>query len=52
MGEEFLPMLPDIVPFLVEAWEDDDLKVARLAKQVGLTIQDYLGEDLMDYLDK
>jgi U3 small nucleolar RNA-associated protein 10 len=52
MGEELLPMLPDIVPFLVEAWEDDDLKVSRLAKQVGLTIQDYLGEDLMDYLDK
>eukprot|EP00833_Pecoramyces_ruminatium_P000810 jgi/Orpsp1_1/1174842/evm.model.c7180000051637.1 len=46
LGEEFLILLPETVPFLAELMEDDNEDVEKLTQKVLNQIQQYLGEDI------
>jgi U3 small nucleolar RNA-associated protein 10 len=50
LGENFVVLLPESVPFLAELMEDDDLGVQHLCQQVLATINSHLtGEKIEDY---
>ncbi|ORX59122.1 ARM repeat-containing protein [Piromyces finnis] len=49
LGEEFLILLPETVPFLAELMEDDNEDVEKLTQKVLNQIQQYLGEDISKY---
>jgi len=49
LGEEFLILLPETVPFLAELMEDDNEEVEKLTQKVLNQIQQYLGEDISKY---
>ena len=51
LGEEFLALLPETIPFLAELMEDDDFEVEKLCQNVCQLIQQYLGEDLTKYFN-
>jgi len=44
LGEEFLTLLPETVPFLSELMEDSATEVEHLCQQVINLIDSYLGE--------
>lgn len=50
LGEEFLSLLPETVPFIGEAMEDDEPEVEKEAQNLSAVIQRYLGEDISNYL--
>ncbi|KAI1911740.1 snoRNA-binding rRNA-processing protein utp10 [Ophidiomyces ophidiicola] len=50
LGEEWLAMLPEMLPYISELLEDDDENVEREARKWVLTIEDILGEKLDDML--
>lgn len=50
VGEEYLLMLPECLPFLSELLEDDDSDVVNLTNQVIKHIEDTSGEKLESYL--
>ncbi|RHY17648.1 hypothetical protein DYB25_006843 [Aphanomyces astaci] len=50
VGEEFLAMLPESIPFLAELLEDTDATVETLCHQVIKQIEDISGESLDQYL--
>ncbi|RHY34401.1 hypothetical protein DYB32_000956 [Aphanomyces invadans] len=50
VGEEFLAMLPESIPFLAELLEDTDSTVETLCHQVIKQIEDISGESLDQYL--
>jgi hypothetical protein len=50
LGEEFLILFPETIPFLAELLEDDDADVEKLAHQVCAVIEKYLGEPMSNYL--
>ncbi|KAJ1921530.1 snoRNA-binding rRNA-processing protein utp10 [Mycoemilia scoparia] len=49
LGEEFLILLPETIPFLAELMEDDDHRVERLTQETIHLIESYLGESLQSY---
>ncbi|RKP05884.1 hypothetical protein THASP1DRAFT_19205 [Thamnocephalis sphaerospora] len=51
LGEEFLILLPETIPFLAELMEDDDVAVERLTQEVIAVIERYLGESLQKYFE-
>jgi U3 small nucleolar RNA-associated protein 10 len=51
IGQDFLVLLPETIPFLAELMEDSDGEVERLTQEVCATIQEHLGEDLQQYFD-
>ncbi|KAG0335779.1 HEAT repeat-containing protein 1 [Podila humilis] len=49
LGEEFLILLPETIPFLAELMEDDDHEVEALTQQIIAEIEVYLGGSLQKY---
>lgn len=49
LGEEFLPLLPETVPFLAELLEDEDEKVENTSKRVVQELESALGEPISKY---
>ncbi|KAF9401164.1 HEAT repeat-containing protein 1 [Mortierella sp. AD011] len=49
LGEEFLILLPETIPFLAELMEDDDHEVEALTQRVIADIEVYLGGSLQKY---
>lgn len=50
IGDEFLAMLPESIPFLAELMEDNDAEVERTCHQVIKQIEEISGESLDQYL--
>ncbi|KAJ2162622.1 snoRNA-binding rRNA-processing protein utp10 [Coemansia sp. RSA 552] len=50
LGEEFLILLPETIPYLAELLEDDDSRVERATHETIRIIESYLGESLQSYL--
>jgi U3 small nucleolar RNA-associated protein 10 len=50
IGDEFLAMLPESIPFLAELMEDTDAEVERTCHQVIKQIEEISGESLDQYL--
>ena len=50
VGEEYIVMLPESIPFLSELMEDDSAEVEALCQKVVKEIEDVSGEDLQEYL--
>ncbi|KAM5482154.1 snoRNA-binding rRNA-processing protein utp10 [Microsporum canis] len=50
LGEEWLALLPEMLPFISELMEDDDENVEREVRRWVLMIEDILGEKLDDML--
>lgn len=50
VGEEYLMMLPECLPFLSEMLEDDSEDVVALASEVIRYVEELSGEDLDSYL--
>ncbi|KAJ2355584.1 snoRNA-binding rRNA-processing protein utp10 [Coemansia sp. RSA 2618] len=50
LGEEFLILLPETIPYLAELLEDDDPRVERATHETIRVIESYLGESLQSYL--
>ncbi|KAL1918828.1 uncharacterized protein VTP21DRAFT_2850 [Calcarisporiella thermophila] len=49
LGEEFLILLPETIPFLAELMEDEDDRVEKQTQEVVRLIEQYLGESLDKY---
>ncbi|KAJ1644791.1 snoRNA-binding rRNA-processing protein utp10 [Coemansia asiatica] len=50
LGEEFLILLPETIPYLAELLEDDNSRVERTTQETIKIIESYLGESLQAYL--
>ncbi|KAI9502796.1 hypothetical protein BX070DRAFT_225622 [Coemansia spiralis] len=50
LGEEFLILLPETIPYLAELLEDDDSRVERATQETIKVIESHLGESLQSYL--
>ncbi|GLE00791.1 hypothetical protein PINS_up009579 [Pythium insidiosum] len=50
IGDEFLAMLPESIPFLAELMEDNDAEVERTCHRVIKQIEEISGESLDQYL--
>lgn len=46
LGEEWLALLPEMLPFISEALEDDDEDVEKAVNSLVVTIEGILGESL------
>ncbi|XP_011298261.1 HEAT repeat-containing protein 1, partial [Fopius arisanus] len=49
LGEDFMPLLPETVPFLAELLEDEDEATERTAQNAVRTLEEILGEPLQKY---
>ncbi|KAJ2754358.1 HEAT repeat-containing protein 1, partial [Coemansia sp. BCRC 34490] len=50
LGEEYLILLPETIPYLAELLEDDDSRVERATRETIKVIESFLGESLQSYL--
>jgi U3 small nucleolar RNA-associated protein 10 len=50
VGQEFVAMLPELLPYVAELLEDDDEDVVKNTQKLVQTIEDTCGEDLGRYL--
>ena len=50
LGEEWLSMLPQTIPFIAEAMEDDDERVEKQTHSLALTIESFFGESIEKFL--
>lgn len=51
LGEEFLPMLPESIPFIAELIEDNNEEVEELCQEIVAEVDDFLGDEkIEDYL--
>ncbi|KAI7829194.1 NUC211 domain-containing protein [Kickxella alabastrina] len=50
LGEEFLILLPETIPYLAELLEDDSARVERVTQETIKIIESHLGESLQSYL--
>ena len=50
LGERFLIVLNDTLPFLSESLEDDDHEVEMTAKEIIKKIESLTGESIQEYL--
>ncbi|KAI8874302.1 ARM repeat-containing protein [Ramicandelaber brevisporus] len=51
LGDDFLFLLPETVPFLAELMEDADPRVEKLAHQTIAVIEEHLGESIKSYFN-
>lgn len=49
LGDDYVPLLPESVPFLAELMEDDHAEVENLTQEVVQEMEQLLGEPLMKY---
>lgn len=49
LGEDFLPLLPETIPFLAELLEDEDENVEKACEKVVQELEKVLGEPLKKY---
>ncbi|XP_028404436.1 HEAT repeat-containing protein 1-like isoform X2 [Dendronephthya gigantea] len=49
LGEEYLALLPEIIPFLAELMEDESFEVEQKCQQVISEMEEVLGESLQKY---
>ncbi|XP_017774859.1 PREDICTED: HEAT repeat-containing protein 1 [Nicrophorus vespilloides] len=49
LGEEFLPLLPETIPFLAELLEDEEESVEKLCQKVVQEMEVVLGEPIQKY---
>ena len=49
-GEEYLPLIPEAIPFIAELSEDDCNEVEDLIKTVVADLEQILGEPISKYL--
>ncbi|XP_029842706.2 HEAT repeat-containing protein 1 [Ixodes scapularis] len=49
LGDDYLVLLPEAVPFLAELMEDESTEVEQLCQEVILEVEQILGEPLMKY---
>lgn len=49
LGEDFLPLLPETIPFLAELMEDEDENVEKTCKKAVQELEKVLGEPLQKY---
>lgn len=49
LGEDFMPLLPETVPFLAELLEDEDEVTEKNAQNAVRTLEEILGEPLQKY---
>ena len=49
LGEEYLTLLPEIIPFLAELMEDESFEVEQKCQQVISEMEEVLGESLQKY---
>ncbi|KMQ94481.1 heat repeat-containing protein 1 [Lasius niger] len=49
LGEDFMPLLPETVPFLAELLEDEDEVTEKCSQNAVRTLEDILGEPLQKY---
>jgi U3 small nucleolar RNA-associated protein 10 len=49
-GEEYLPLIPETIPFIAELSEDDSNDVEDLVKTVVTDLEQILGEPISKYL--
>ncbi|XP_044012247.1 HEAT repeat-containing protein 1 [Aphidius gifuensis] len=49
LGQDFMPLLPETVPFLAELLEDEDADTEKLAQNAVRTLEEVLGENLQKY---
>ncbi|XP_018306270.1 HEAT repeat-containing protein 1 [Mycetomoellerius zeteki] len=49
LGEDFMPLLPETVPFLAEMLEDEDEATEKCAQNAVRTLEEILGEPLQKY---
>jgi U3 small nucleolar RNA-associated protein 10 len=53
MGEEFLRLLPESIPFIAELMEDSSREVEQACQKLAKTLDEYLqqgGETLAEYM--
>lgn len=50
LGEEYLILLPESIPYLAELLDDDDVRVERATQETIKVIESHLGESLQSYL--
>ncbi|XP_076243832.1 HEAT repeat containing 1 homolog l(2)k09022 [Calliopsis andreniformis] len=49
LGEDFMPLLPETIPFLAELLEDEDEATEKCAQDAVRTLEEILGEPLQKY---
>lgn len=49
LGEDFMPLLPETVPFLAELLEDEDEVTEKCAQDAVRALEEILGEPLQKY---
>ncbi|XP_076648122.1 HEAT repeat containing 1 homolog l(2)k09022 [Halictus rubicundus] len=49
LGEDFMPLLPETIPFLAELLEDEDEATEKCAQNAVRTLEEILGEPLQKY---
>ncbi|XP_060815512.1 HEAT repeat-containing protein 1 [Bombus pascuorum] len=49
LGEDFMPLLPETIPFLAEVLEDEDETTEKCAQNAVRTLEEILGEPLQKY---
>ncbi|XP_015510740.1 HEAT repeat-containing protein 1 homolog [Neodiprion lecontei] len=49
LGDDFMPLLPETVPFLAELLEDEDEETEKLAQDAVRTLEEVLNEPLQKY---
>ena len=50
MSQEYLPLLPDVIPFLADLLEDEDAEVEKAAQDLRVQLESISGEELASYL--
>lgn len=50
MSQEYLPLLPDVIPFLADLLEDEDAEVEKMAQELRHQLESLSGEELTSYL--
>lgn len=50
MSQEYLPLLPDVIPFLADLLEDEDAEVEKVAQDLRVQLESISGEELTSYL--
>lgn len=52
LGNSFISMLPELVPYLAEVLEDDDVEVLNAGKEIIQKIEEISGQSLEEYFKK
>lgn len=52
VGEPILVLMPEMVPFIAEAMEDEDAETERAVARVVALLERLSGENLQDYMCK